>query len=202
MLRLQIGTELILDRLEGGLELVQGCALKTDCFIVLEKLTVEIIHVVHALFSYQFFHLREHRLVLLVQRAFIQAEMLMVQVQPLVLLVDLRCQGLTERFNLLVEVHDLLALGFWRGFELGLIEIVVRRLKGLCRLFQTTKERISGLSWHFFLGCIASFLLALVHLSEAFLAEVEICLTSSIAIVRGICSEDNLEARMFRAVLA
>ena len=118
------------------------------------------------------------------------------------LLVDLRRQGLTKRFNLLVEVHDLFALGFWRGLELGLIEIVVRRLQGLCRLFQTTKERISGLSWHFFLGCIASFLLALIHLSEAFLAEVEIGLSSGIAIIGWIRTEDNLEARMFRAVLA
>ena len=124
-----------MDRLEGSLELVQGCALKTDCFIVLEKLSVEIVHVVHALFAYQFFHLREHRLVLLIQRAFIQAEMLMVQVQPLVLLVDLRRQGLTERFNLLVEVHDLLALGFRWGFKLGFIKVVVRGLEGLCRLF-------------------------------------------------------------------
>jgi len=127
-----------LNGLERALQFFKGSPFKPDCLIIFEQLPIQIVHIVNALFFDQLFHLSEDRLVLLIEGALIQAEVLMVQVKALVLLVDLGGQSLAQRLDFLVQIQHLFALRFR---HLDLISfIAIWCLEGLSWLLETSEE--------------------------------------------------------------
>ena len=95
---------------------------------------MQVVHVVDALFRNQLFHLCEDGLILFIEGALVQSEVLMVQIEAFVLLVDLLGEVEAERFDLLVQDVDLLCVAL-RGNNF----ILVSQIGSLQRLGRTLK---------------------------------------------------------------
>ena len=88
-LRVQLLLEVVLDRLERVLQLVEGCLLELDGLVVFQQLAAQVVRILLPLVLDDLLHLLEHGLVLFVEGALVQGKVLVVQVEALVLLLDL-----------------------------------------------------------------------------------------------------------------